>query len=139
MKALRLLLAAAIALFGVFVAANWAAVLAPTTLSLLVTTVEAPLGLVLLVATGLLTGLFLAVLAWWQAGVLRETRRHTRELQTQRELADKAEASRFTELQALLKSECAAIRTELQQSANGLAAQLGELEDRLEGLPPPRG
>lgn len=137
MKALRLLLVAVLLVFAVFVAANWAAFLAPTTLSLLVATVEAPLGLVLLVVTGLLTGLFLAYLAWWQAGVLMETRRHTKELQIQRELADKAEASRFTDLQALVRSECAAVRTEVQQSANGLAAQLGEMEDRLEGLPPP--
>lgn len=137
MKALRLLLVGALLLFAVFVAANWAAVLAPTTLSLLVTTVEAPLGLVLLVVTGVLVGLFLAYLAWWQAGVLMETRRHTKELQSQRELADTAEASRFTELQALVKSECAAVRGELQQTANGLAAQIAELDDRLEQPPRP--
>ena len=128
-------------LFAAFVAANWSAFLASTTLSLLFTTVQAPLGLLLLVMLGAVVALFLSYMAWWQGRVLLETRRHTKELQSQRELADKAEASRFTELQALVKSECAALKTELQQSANGLAAHIGELEDRLEaqwGAPPRR-
>ena len=40
-----------------------------------------------------------------QGSVLLETRRHTKELQAQRELADKAEASRFTELGTAMRAE----------------------------------
>ncbi len=125
--------------FAVFVAVNWSAFLAPTSLSLLFTVVEAPLGLVLLVTMGVLAGVFFAYMALWQGRLLMETRRHTKELQTQRELADKAEASRFTELQALVRSEVEGLKVELKQTTNGLAAQLAELDDRLElkaGTPP---
>ena len=130
---IRLLLTLLLVLLcGAFVAVNWGVFLAPTTLSLGVTSVDAPLGLLMLGVLLAVTALFLGYMAWWQAKVLLETRRHTRELQSQRELADQAEASRFTELQALVKSECAALKTEMQQGANGLAAHIGELEDRLE-------
>lgn len=139
-------------LFGAFVSINWSAFLVPTSLSLLVTTVQAPLGLVLLVILGAVVLLFAGFMVWWQGRMLFETRRHTKELQTQRELADRAEASRFTELQARLDAEfaklsdrlgaridssTAALRTELQHTGNGLAAAIGELEDRVERMASP--
>ncbi len=141
---LRLALAVlALLLFGAFVAVNWSAFLAPTTLSLLVTSIEAPLGLVLLGVLAGVAAVFLATLAWWQGRVLLETRRHTQELQAQRALADQAEASRFTALQVEMKSELSALATRidasaaqtreaLQDSGNSLAASIGELEDRVE-------
>jgi hypothetical protein len=86
--------------------------------------------------------------------VLLDARRHSKELAAQRDLADKAEASRFTDLRAYLDaglsrladqitdSKSASIgrvdrldtelRTLVEQSVNGLAAHIGELEDRLE-------
>jgi uncharacterized protein YicC (UPF0701 family) len=85
--------------------------------------------------------------------VLLEARRHSRELQAQRELADKAEASRFTDLRGFLETELRKLgeqvaesragitgrldqaeqdlRTAIEQSGNSLAAYIGELEDRL--------
>jgi uncharacterized integral membrane protein len=141
------------ALFAVFVGVNWSAFVAPTTLSILIATVQAPLGLVMLGVLGLVVLLFATTMTWWQGRILLDTRRHTKELQTQRELADKAEASRFTELSSRLDSQIAALgarlnqridertqelRIEIQHSANGVAASLGELEDRLERSPPPR-
>ena len=96
------------------------------------TTVEAPLGLLLLGVLGLVVIGFATTMAWWQARVLMDTRRHTKELQTQRELADRAEASRFTELQQRLDVDFAAVKGELQQQANSLAAAVAELEDRIE-------
>ncbi|HEU4460748.1 MAG TPA: LapA family protein [Methylibium sp.] len=134
-------------LFTVFVAVNWAAFAAPTTLSLLVAQVQAPLGLVMLVVLGVVVLGFALYLGWWQGRVLLETRRHTKELQSQRELADKAEASRFTELRGQIDARIAELgarlneridastselRIEVQHSANGLAASIGELEDRLQ-------
>lgn len=140
-------------LFAAFVAVNWSAFVAPTTLSVLVATVQAPLGLVLLGVLGLVVVLFASYMAWWQGRILLDTRRHTKEMQTQRELADKAEASRFTELSGRLDSQLAALgtrlnqridertqelRIEIQHSANGVAASIGELEDRLERGAAPR-
>jgi uncharacterized integral membrane protein len=111
-----------LALLAVFVIVNWSAFTTPTSLSLLVGTVEAPLGLLMLMVTALLGVVFLAYLVWLQTSVLLESRRLARELAAQRQLADQAESSRFTEL-----------RTHIDQSINGLAAQIGELDDRLAG------
>jgi predicted membrane chloride channel (bestrophin family) len=126
----------------------------PTLLSLGFTTVQAPLGFLLL---GLLLAVllvFLATTLYMQGNHLLETRQYARELSTQRELADKAEASRFTELRQYLDAQAAnalhreaaqatvlaerlaqsqeALMTKIDQSANATAACIGELEDRLE-------
>ena len=63
-----------------FVAMNWSAFMAQTTLSLGFTSIEAPLGLVLLAITGILTLLFLIYLVYLQSSALIDTRRHGREL-----------------------------------------------------------
>ena len=130
-------------LIGLFAALNWATFTTPTALSLGVATVQGPLGLIML---GLLAGvsaLFLAWVIYLQGSVLLETRRQARELQAQRDLADKAEASRFTELRQFIESEFARQRGVIEQTGNSLSAFIGELEDRLEHgrLPPdvPRG
>lgn len=141
---IRLILVLLLALFfGTFVAVNWSVFLAPTSLSVLVTTVQAPLGLLMLGVLAAVTALFGGYMAWWQARVLLETRRHTQELQAQRALADQAEASRFTALQGVLQAEVAKLvervdtsaeqtRQALQDSGNSLAAYIGEVEDKLD-------
>ena len=126
----------------------------PTKLSVIFTTVEAPLGLILLVVTGVLTLLFLIYLVYSQSSSLMESRRHARELQLQREIAENAEGSRFNQLRSFLEAELreltdrsaesrAAIlarldqidrelRATMEQSANTLAAYIGEVDDRME-------
>ena len=148
-----ILLLALVAALALFVIVNWAAFTTPTTLSLLVGSVEAPLGLIMLVITGFLAAVFLTYAFYLQASVLLETRRMARELQAQRQVADQAEASRFTELRATLDARFErleeALRTErtggasdlarvsdelrvaIDQAANGLAAQIAELDDRI--------
>ena len=110
---------------ALFVALNWSAVMAPTTLSLGVAQVQAPLGLIMLALMAILTALFLTYLVYVQTTVLLESRRQARELQAQRERADQAEASRFTELRNDLERRL----TELE---NSLSAQLGEMRERLD-------
>ena len=117
-----LVVLAAIALFA---ALNWRAFVAPTTLSLGFAEVQGPLGLIMLGLIAILTALFLTYLVYLQTSVLLEARRHARELQAQRELADQAEASRFTELRSYLDRR-------LQEIENSLGAQLGEMRDRLD-------
>ena len=57
-----------------------------------------------------------------------------------RDLADKAEASRFTELRHFLEQLEARQRTVIEQAGNSLAASVGELEDKVErALGVPRG
>ena len=138
----------------VFALLNWSVFTAPTTLSIGFTTFEAPLGLILLGAIGALTLLFLIYLVYLQATALMESRQYSRELKNQRELADRAEESRFTELRSALETELRRIgdqmadsnavintrldglaqelRSAIEQSTNSLSAYIGEIEDRLE-------
>ena len=131
--------------------------MAPTTLSVVFATVEAPLGLILLAVVGLLTLLFLLYVVYLQSSVLMENRRNARELQAQRELAEQAEASRISQLRSFLESELRRLgekteeskvvvlaklealerelRSVVEQSGNTLAAYIGEIEDRLERAP----
>lgn len=127
---------------------NWVALATPATVSLGVMEVEAPLGLIMLGLTALLCVFFLAYVLTLQGSVLMDTRRHTKELTAQRELADRAEASRFTELRAFLEEQHRAghdallerlnaleshVLARAQESDNSTAAHMGQLEDRLNG------
>lgn len=150
------LTAAAIAAIAVL---NWNTLATSVPVSLGVVTVDAPLGIVMLALTALLAAFALAYVLWLQGSVLIETRRHGKEMQVQRELADKAEASRFTELRSFLEVELQKLGSRgagsstaadpaivlarldrlekellsaLEHSENSVAAYVGELEDRLE-------
>ena len=121
---------------GLFALINWEAFNALTPLSLGVTTVQAPLGLIMLGLVAFLCVLFTVWVISLQATALVESRRQTRELQVQRDLADKAEASRFTELRTELVARLDRMqsdaRVNVEQNGNAIAAQLGQIEDRLE-------
>jgi uncharacterized integral membrane protein len=138
----------------VFALLNWSVFTAPTTLSVGFGSFEAPLGLILLGAIGVLTLLFLIYLVYLQATALMESRQYSRELKTQRELADRAEESRFTQLRSSLETELRQVsqqvvdanaamntrldgvahdlRSAIDQSTNSLSAYIGEIEDRLD-------
>jgi uncharacterized integral membrane protein len=120
-------------LLTVFVAINWPAFVAPTMLNLLVVRIEAPLGLVMLGLQVLALLVFAVYIAMWQGAVLLQSRRHTKEMQAQRTLADEAEASRFTELRTMLHGEFEQLRSEMRDHANSVAATVGELDGRLQG------
>jgi len=100
-----LLLLIVLGAIAAFATVNWNSFMTPTNLSLLFATIQAPLGLIMLGFTALLTALFLLFIAYLQASLLMDTRRHTREMQAQRALTDQAEASRITELRKFLESE----------------------------------
>ena len=123
-------------LIGLFALINWPAFSALTPLSLGFTTVQAPLGLIMLGFIAFLCVLFTVWVISLQASSLMESRRQTRELQAQRDLADKAEASRFTELRTELMARLDRLQSDsrnaVEQNTNAVAAQLGQLEDRLE-------
>lgn len=123
-------------LVGLFALINWEAFAALTTLNLGVTTVQAPLGLIMLGLVAFLCVLFTVWVIAMQAGALAAARRQTKELQAQRDLADRAEASRFTELRAELMARLDALQTEMrggfEHHGNTIAAHVGQLEDRIE-------
>jgi hypothetical protein len=123
-------------LVGLLALLNWDAFSALTPLHLGLTTVQAPLGLIMLALLGFLCVLFTVWGISLQARSLQDARRQTRELQAQRDLADRAEASRFTELRIELMARLdrlqADSRVAVEQSGNAVAAHIGQLEDRLE-------
>jgi membrane protein involved in colicin uptake len=155
-----LVLSVVLAFVGLFALLNWSTFAATTPLSLGFTTVNAPLGLLMLGVLVFVAVLFTVWAVALQVSVLRETRRHTKELTAQRELADRAEASRFTELRSFLSAEQLRVtqvseemragiiarldrmdeemRRALQRNGNSTSAFIGEIEDRLEhGRPLP--
>jgi uncharacterized protein (DUF58 family) len=154
MRIRTIVLIVAIVLMAGFAALNLDEFSRSTMLSLGFTTVQAPLGLIMLVLLAAVLLVFLATTLYIQSAHLIEVRRTARELNAQRELADKAEASRFTELRHYLEAQALsaqqredasatvladrlaqaqqALFTKIEQSGNTLAAYIGELEDHLE-------
>ena len=135
-----LLLIAIVALTAGFAALNWAQFTTPVELSLGLGTIYAPIGAIMLVPVAEIEHLI-------------DARRQAKELQASRELADRAEASRFTELRAFMTAELQRVtqandaaqerviarieqleqrsRMLTEQTGNTLAAYIGELEDRM--------
>ena len=133
---------------------NWHIFIASNDLSLGFTSIQIPLGLVMLGVLIFITALFLMNMVYLQSSSILEARRHSRELEASRELVNKSEKSRFTELKncfetelskqnelnSELKSEIVAradliesnVQTIINQLENTLDAYIGELEDRLE-------
>jgi uncharacterized integral membrane protein len=147
MSVRSLLVIIVLGLLAIFAIVNWGTFITPTRLSLVVTSVEAPLGLVMLGFTAVLAAVLLAYALKVQINALSDTRRQSEELRRQRELADQAEASRFTELRQYLEQELASIkqaqqdserrvRDELASSTNTLSACIGEVDERLERQSP---
>lgn len=111
-------------LLALFVWLNWSALAVQTPISLGLATVQAPLGLVLLVP---LLGLCVLLPAWLvslQARVVRDVRVNTHALQ-EMALAEREETSRLVDLRIdFLRA--------LEKSVNSTAASIGELENRME-------
>jgi uncharacterized integral membrane protein len=145
MRTRTLLVVLVLLLIAAFLAINWSVFAASAKVSFVFTSVDVPIGLVML---GILTlialtfGIYSAV-SW--SAILLEFRRQAKELTAQRTLADQAEASRFTELRAVMHDELGhladrmaqmhdTLRSEIHDNANSLAATIGELDDRIQKL-----
>ena len=124
-------IALVLVLLALFALLNWGAFAAPTELNLGPTSVQAPLGLVMLSVTALLCGLFVLYVIVQQAGAIVESRRYAKELQSQRELADKAEASRFTDLQNYLSGELGQLRERSAEQTAQADQRVAQMEQRL--------
>lgn len=157
MRFRTILMILAILLVAGFVALNVDEFTRVSVLSLGFTTIQLPLGLIMLALLVATLVIFLTSALYMQSKHVLEARTHTRELNTQRELADKAEASRFTELRAYLEEQTLAeqrresalgtvladrfaqqqqvLLARMEQTDNTLAAYMGQLEDRLANRP----
>lgn len=150
MHFLGVVILVALFLLAVFTLANWSVLTATTTLSFILFSLEGPLGVILLGAMLVLVALFVLYALTLRTNMLMEARRHAQELQAQRKLAESAEASRLAELRADVAREFAELRTQiagldgqmdhhaqatkqaLDEAANGLAAMVGEVDDKID-------
>lgn len=154
MRARLIVLLTAILLVAGFAGLNWSEFLRPTPLSFGLFVMNAPLGLILLCVLGVTLVAFLVSSIHMQTVNLLDTRQHSKELHAQRELADKAEASRFTDLRQHLDTQMREIhqreviaatelekavaqgqrelRTQLELMNRTLATRLAEIEGRVD-------
>lgn len=124
-------------LLALFVSVNWTAFMTPATVSLVFGAVQAPLGLVMLLITGLVAALFLAYALWLQRAALLETRRMTRELAAQRQLAEQAETSEQAanlRARAELMQQIAAIVKKNRWTQTEAAQRCGITQPRMNDL-----
>jgi biopolymer transport protein ExbB/TolQ len=141
------------AVLALFAAGNWGSFMAPTNLWLLVGSIQAPLGLIMLGFIALISLMFLVFIGYSQASFLADTRRFTKEFHSLKERADNAEASRVAALQVFFESAFSEmekreensqavllatidrlereLKEKVEQEGNSLAASIGELEDHL--------
>jgi hypothetical protein len=154
MRSRFVLLVVAILLIAGFAALNWSEVIRPAPLLIGPVLMDAPLGAILLGLLALAIVIFALSAATMRTQTLLESRHHYKELEAQRSLADKAEASRFTDLRQHLDTQLRElrerdgiaatemekarlehqreIRNQLEQINRTLSARLNELEHRLE-------
>jgi uncharacterized membrane protein YccC len=150
-------IAAAVLIVAAIAALNWQEFTRAEPLSFGATTATVPLGLLMLVLMAIVLAVFLVSSAIQESRYLLEHRRHSRALQAQRDLAEKAEASRFTDLRQHLdthlhdsrqREQVAAtefekrlmnshneLRAHIERMHQMMATRLGEIEAR---LPPGR-
>lgn len=148
MKSRIALLVLIIVVIGVLGFFNFPYLAQVVPMSLGFTTIDGPLGLILLALTALMAIVFIVYVIGMQGAWLLEARAHAKEMAAQRELADKAEASRFTELRIAIESlhkeeerrlmdRMDVLETHLharaQESDNSTAAYVGQLEQQLRG------
>ena len=131
MRFRSLLVLVASGLAALFAVLNWRVFAAPATLNLVLTQAEVPVGVMMLMLFAVALIVLWILVSGWQGTLLAEFRRQAQELQAQRLLAENAEASRFTELGALIREEISKLRTELQETEHSIAATIGEMDDRL--------
>lgn len=161
MRARTTLLLLAVLLVAGFAALNWPEFTRNTTLNFGLLRMDAPLGAIMLGILGLVMLFSLVSSASLRSRMMVTENRYTRDLQVQRDLADKAEASRFTELRQyldthfresrqrdpLLSAEFEKsmmqsqrdLRAQLEQMMRGIDSRLGSLESRIDSrMEPPR-
>ncbi|MFM0418836.1 hypothetical protein [Paraburkholderia aromaticivorans] len=105
MKFRTIVIGVCLAGLAFFALLNWSTFSRPTTLNVVVASVDAPLGVILLIAIGVLTLIYAVSLARLEVATLIEGRRMTKDRDHVRRIADQTEESRIQELQDFLKRE----------------------------------
>lgn len=160
MRVVLVIIAIVFVMLLVFTAANWQVLTTVTPLSFVAFSIEGPLGVILLGVCLALTLLVVSYALLLRTNWLVESHRLGRQLEEQRELADRAETSRITALQEMLKHEFETLTNALnkieeshslrieaaerslgkiiEDTGNSIEANLGYLDDKLKGEPSSR-
>lgn len=154
MAVLGPLIFAGLFLLGLFTLLNWSVLIAPTALSFMLFHIEAPLGLVLLGILVVFIALFSTYVLFLRTAMLVDAHRYAKEIQAQQQLAEKAEASRLSELRTQLEHDFEqvremsektrtdlnvrfdgmeqALRNVFEEGVRSLSAHIGEVEDKFD-------
>src|SRR5690606_33161895 len=97
-------------LVAAFAALNWGEIIRPSPLLIGPVVMDAPMGAILLGLLALATIVFVLSAGTIRTQSLIESREHHKTLEAQRALADKAEASRFTDLRQHLDTQLGELR-----------------------------
>lgn len=131
MKTQSFILLVLLLLISGFTMLNWETINTPAALSIGFATLNMPLGIVLIGFIVIITILFLLFILTMQASTLLMTRRQNKALHDQQKLADKAEASRFTDLKQFLEFEFKQHVTQNIDLNNQIIAKLDAVESEL--------
>lgn len=131
MRPRSIVLLLAVIVLAVFAGLNWQSLLATTPISLLLFEIEAPLGLLLLLAVALMTLLFLGLVAYLEAQARQERKRLNKDIEHWKALAEKAEGSRIQELREVVEAGFDDLYDRLQGVGPGGSARRPEGGDRL--------
>lgn len=103
---------------AIFLILNWQGIMAPVPVNLLFETMEAPLGLILLLTLGTLwfVGILWALMT--QAATLVEIRKAYREATANKTLAEKAEASRIEQVRVAIQEEMKSLESQILETVN---------------------
>jgi uncharacterized integral membrane protein len=133
MRILTGIILAALILLALFAAFNWSVLTASADVSIFGFRTQASPGLIILAFALTFAVLALAYVAAQRTVMLMELRRTSQQLEAQRDLAERAEASRLNDLRQELEREFARLRTTMEESTNSLAASIGEIDEKLDG------
>jgi uncharacterized integral membrane protein len=124
MNARGVLYIVAAILIGVFVLANWTLLAASVELHLLIATIHAPLGVLILMIGAAILLIDLAVHTVSRRSWIRDRRLLTTDLESARQRVDREEESRTSALRVTLERELATMRGQLDRLLAGQSTLL---------------
>ena len=117
---------------AVFLIINWGTLSQVTTVNLVYTKMEAPLGIIVVAAFAAVVVLLMAYTVWQQASVMMELRAAYKEARTARQMAEDADKSRIAEIRADFKERMEKMEALLATRTDEvirLMAERNQLED----------
>lgn len=117
---------------AVFLIINWGTLSQVTTVNLVYTEMEAPLGIIVVAAFAAVVVLLMAYTVWQQASVMMELRAAYKEARTARQMVEDADKSRIAEIRADFKERMEKMEALLATRTDEvirLMAERNQLED----------